>query len=70
SNIRGCDAYQSIACTPPEDAVCIAGERDPIPDRTCARVITVPGAHACIVSHPEAVCEAAGFSRPTSSPAG
>jgi pimeloyl-ACP methyl ester carboxylesterase len=44
-----------IDCPAP-DGMFIAGDRDPIPDRTCVRdIITVPGAHACTVSHPEEV---------------
>jgi len=44
-----------VAAAPPDDALCIAGERDPIPDRRRVRVMVVPGAHACNVSHPEEV---------------
>lgn len=39
----------------------LAGDRDPLPDRTCTPVITVPGAHACVFSHPHEV--AARFER-------
>lgn len=35
----------------------IAGDRDPLPDRSCADVISVPGAHACLYSHPDEVAE-------------
>jgi pimeloyl-ACP methyl ester carboxylesterase len=43
---------------PPPPGVHVAGERDPIPDRTCLDVVTVPGAHACVYSHAEGVAEA------------
>lgn len=36
----------------------LAGERDPLPDRTCVDLQELPGAHACLFSHPEAVAEA------------
>lgn len=48
-----------VACAAPAGAVFIAGERDPIPDRRCVNAIAVPGAHACVVSDPEAVWTAA-----------
>lgn len=44
-----------VAAEPPRDALCIAGERDPIPDRRRVTITHVPGAHACIVSHPDDV---------------
>lgn len=46
--------------TPPPDGVYIAGERDPISDRTCIPVTTVPGAHACTFSHGREVAELVG----------
>jgi pimeloyl-ACP methyl ester carboxylesterase len=53
-----------LASTPPSDGLAIAGTRDPIPDRAYVRVIAVPGAHACVFSHPEEVTEAAERRRP------
>ncbi|MDP9194935.1 MAG: alpha/beta fold hydrolase [Acidobacteriota bacterium] len=41
----------------PPDSIVIAGERDPIPDRTCVDARLVPGAHACVYSHPREVAE-------------
>jgi pimeloyl-ACP methyl ester carboxylesterase len=41
----------------PPDSMVIAGVRDPIPDRTCVEVQEVPGAHACVYSHPHEVGE-------------
>ena len=52
-----------VGCTPHE-GLTLAGERDPLPDRTCTQVVTVPGAHACVFSHPAEVAEtlrSAGF---------
>jgi len=46
---------RDIACTPPDGSLMIAGARDPIPDRNCVDVRTVPGAHACVFSDPEGV---------------
>lgn len=43
--------------TPPPPALHLAGERDPLPDRTAVQVATVPGAHACLFSHAEEVGE-------------
>jgi pimeloyl-ACP methyl ester carboxylesterase len=40
---------------PPDDALFVAGERDPIPDREQVPITTVPGAHACVFSHAEEV---------------
>jgi pimeloyl-ACP methyl ester carboxylesterase len=42
---------------PSAGTLAIAGERDPIPDRRCMRLVHVPGAHACLFSHPEEVAE-------------
>jgi hypothetical protein len=42
---------------PPPEMMMIAGTRDPLVDRTAVRVIDVPGAHACLFSHPEEVAE-------------
>ncbi len=45
--------------TAPPGGMMIAGERDPIPDRTTVRdIINVPGAHACVFSDPAEVAEA------------
>lgn len=38
-----------FGCSPP-DGIFIAGTRDPLPDRTCVKVVEVPGAHACLFS--------------------
>jgi pimeloyl-ACP methyl ester carboxylesterase len=48
-----------LRSTPPP-GIYIAGERDAIPDRTRVTVTTVPGAHACVFSHPREVAEAIG----------
>lgn len=48
---------RDVACASP-DALLLAGERDPLPDRTCTPVETVPGAHACVFSHAREVAEA------------
>lgn len=42
---------------PSAGTLSIAGERDPIPDRTCMPLVHVPGAHACLFSHADAVAE-------------
>ncbi len=42
---------KDVACDALEDALFISGARDPIPDRTCVKVVEVPGAHACVFSH-------------------
>jgi pimeloyl-ACP methyl ester carboxylesterase len=47
-----------IASAPPRDALFLAGTRDPIPDREAASTHEVPGAHACVFSHPDAVADA------------
>ena len=45
----------------PQVATFVAGERDPIPDRRrVAAIRTVPGAHACIVSHADEVAAVVG----------
>ena len=46
-----------VACKSP-DALLVAGERDPLPDRTCTPITHVPGAHACVFSHAAAVADA------------
>jgi pimeloyl-ACP methyl ester carboxylesterase len=48
---------RDVAAEPPAHLM-IAGERDPIPDRRRVTVVTVPGAHACNVSHPREVVDA------------
>lgn len=45
-----------IVCPPPE-GLCVAGERDPIPDRRCTLLNDVPGAHACIFSNADEAAE-------------
>lgn len=45
---------RDVSCSLPP-GLCIAGKTDPIPDRTCVPVTDVPGAHACVFSHPEEV---------------
>jgi pimeloyl-ACP methyl ester carboxylesterase len=52
-----------VTCAPPP-GVCLAGGRDPIPDRTCTPTITVPGAHACVFSHPAALASSVSGVRP------
>ncbi|MBV8515951.1 MAG: alpha/beta fold hydrolase [Acidobacteria bacterium] len=47
-----------IAAAPPRDARFLAGVRDPIPDRDAAPTTEVPGAHACVFSHADAVADA------------
>lgn len=37
--------------------ICIAGERDPLPDRRACLLTTVPGAHACHFSDPDAAAK-------------
>jgi pimeloyl-ACP methyl ester carboxylesterase len=49
-----------VTRVPPANGLLLAGERDPIPDRRVVSLTTVPGAHACNVSHPEAVVRAFG----------
>ena len=48
---------RDVACAPglPAGSLALAGERDPIPDRSCVEVRSVPGAHACTFSHPHEV---------------
>ena len=48
---------RDVACAS-HDAVFLAGERDPLPDRTCTPVTPVPGAHACVYSHASALADA------------
>jgi pimeloyl-ACP methyl ester carboxylesterase len=57
---------RDAACPPelPAGSLMIAGERDPIPDRTCMDVHVVPGAHACIFSHPHEVADLLERRRP------
>lgn len=43
-----------VGCTSVDDLL-LAGERDPLPDRTCTPVLPVPGNHACVLTHPAAV---------------
>jgi pimeloyl-ACP methyl ester carboxylesterase len=45
---------------PPPPALYLAGKRDPIPDRRRTPLLEVPGAHACLFSHPEEVADAIG----------
>lgn len=42
----------------PRPALYLAGERDPLPDRSCVPLVEVSGAHACFVSHPDETAEA------------
>lgn len=42
----------------PGEGVFLAGERDPMPDRAFVTIRSVPGAHACVYSHPAAVAGA------------
>jgi pimeloyl-ACP methyl ester carboxylesterase len=42
----------------PPDGELIAGERDPIPDRTFVSLRSMPGAHACVYSHAEDIAAA------------
>ncbi len=61
---------RDVACASPA-VLFLAGERDPVPDRRCTPVTTVPGAHACVFSHPDEVAAAlrsAGF-QPAATPA-
>lgn len=46
-----------VACRAdvPSPHVFVSGMRDPITDRHCIDAIEVPGAHACLFSHPDAV---------------
>jgi pimeloyl-ACP methyl ester carboxylesterase len=46
---------------PPPAMTMIGGTRDPLIDRGVVRVIDVPGAHACLFSHPEEVAERVNF---------
>lgn len=48
-----------IRCfAPAPSSLAISGTRDPITDRRCTPPVEVPGAHACLFSHPEAVADA------------
>ena len=44
-----------VCAAAPKDALLIAGDRDPLPDRTCMDVTHVKGAHACVYSDPGGV---------------
>ena len=46
-----------IRARPPEDALFLAGERDPLPDEECVSVVRVAGSHACHFSDPEGIAE-------------
>jgi pimeloyl-ACP methyl ester carboxylesterase len=48
---------RDVSCTS-DDALFLAGARDPLPDRTCIPAMTVPGAHACTFSHPTELASA------------
>jgi pimeloyl-ACP methyl ester carboxylesterase len=50
--------YIPDLASPPPPALVLAGERDPIPDRDRVAVVTVPGAHACVYSHPAPLADA------------
>jgi pimeloyl-ACP methyl ester carboxylesterase len=56
-------AADDVACTPdlPTPYVAISGLRDPITDRNCMHPVEVPGAHACVFSHPAPVADAMGL---------
>ena len=45
-----------LAVAPPE-GVFLAGERDPLTDRTRVSVGSVPGAHACVFSHADEIAQ-------------
>lgn len=49
------------ATSAPPQMTMLGGVRDPIIDRRAARVIDVPGAHACLFSHPDEVAERVNF---------
>ncbi len=52
-------AAADMRSAPPENAMMIAGQSDPLPDPACVtNIITVPGAHACHFSDPKQVAEA------------
>jgi len=75
--VTGLRYARDIVQAPPEGRF-LAGQRDPIPDRTCIPAELVPGAHACVFSHAEELasrfeprtrnvdltCGAVGFSPP------
>ncbi len=48
---------RDVACAS-HDALVLAGERDPLPDRRCMPVVPVPGAHACVFSHAAEIADA------------
>ena len=50
-------ALRDLREPPPEDALMMAGVRDPLPDRRRVHLTEVPGAHACHFSHPEEAAE-------------
>jgi len=53
-------SLSDIEAPPAAPTRLIAGERDPLPNRGALRdIVTVPGAHACHFSQPEATAEAA-----------
>jgi pimeloyl-ACP methyl ester carboxylesterase len=56
---------EDVACPAelPAGSLVLAGIRDPIPDRTCLDITHVPGAHACVFSHPREVVEAMAGAR-------
>jgi len=43
--------------TPPPTGTFLAGTRDPLPDRSLTPLREVPGAHACVFSHPKEVAD-------------
>jgi pimeloyl-ACP methyl ester carboxylesterase len=57
---------EDVGCRQPEGLL-LAGERDPLPDRTCVSAVTVPGAHACVFSHPAEVADELSRVRPGNS---
>ncbi|MEO8381202.1 MAG: alpha/beta fold hydrolase [Acidobacteriota bacterium] len=50
--------YARDVANAPAEGLFLAGENDPIPDRGCVPVTSVPGAHACVFSHAEEVVAA------------
>ena len=59
---------RDVACAPslPPGSLTLAGDRDPIPDRECVEMRNVPGAHACVFSHPREVATLLRTLQPTS----
>jgi pimeloyl-ACP methyl ester carboxylesterase len=49
---------RDLPVAPPPAELYLAGTRDPIPDRTRVSLREVPGAHACLFSHPRDVAQA------------